>query len=90
MKTLLFAATMAAGVSIGVIPAFAHSAMTAQPGFTTSRNDAVGTMQAQNAAPTPYRTAQAAEVSERSGAPMWNHGVPWSAGNPDNYENAGG
>lgn len=90
MKTLLVAATMAAAVSMGAIPALAQSATAVQSGSTTSRNDAVGTMQAQNVAPTPYRIVQTAHVDSHSGAPLWHHGLPWSPANPWNYDNAGG
>ncbi|HUN43520.1 MAG TPA: hypothetical protein VMU81_24760 [Acetobacteraceae bacterium] len=46
MKTLLVAASMAAGLAAGAVPAFAQSAMTNQPGPTASAYN--GAVEAQN------------------------------------------
>ena len=49
MKKLLLAASMAAGLAAGAVPAFAQSATTSQPGSTASAHTgAAGPVQAQN------------------------------------------
>jgi hypothetical protein len=49
MKKLLIATSVAAGLAVGAVPAFAQSATTGQPGWGASAdNGSAGAVQAQN------------------------------------------
>ena len=49
MKKLLLATSMAAGLAVCAVPAFAQSATTSQPGWAApANNGAAGSVQAQN------------------------------------------
>lgn len=60
MKKLLVAASMAAGLAAGAVPAFAQSATTSPPGrFATADNGVVGSVRLQN-----YNQLQAATSND--------------------------
>ncbi len=57
MKKLLVAASLAAGLAAGAMPAFAQPAATSQSGWpATAENEAVGSVQAQNYGQSPSYT----------------------------------
>jgi hypothetical protein len=76
MKMLLVAASMAAGLAAGAVPAFAQSVTTGQPGSTASAYNGAG-VQAQN----HYGTQ--APLSEPAQVPMSTDAHIGSGSRPD-------
>lgn len=55
MKNLFVAASVAAGLAAGAVPALAQPTTTGQPGWRRiANNEAAGSVQAQNDSPSPY------------------------------------
>jgi hypothetical protein len=64
MKKLLIAASVAAGLAAGAMPAFAQPATPSQPGWpATPDNEAAGSVQAQNYTQSPNYTLSQPAIS---------------------------
>jgi hypothetical protein len=73
MKKLLIATSVAAGLAVGAVPAFAQSATTGQPGSGASAdNSAAGSVQAQNY---PYQAPGAYQAQAPISDPQPHVGI---------------
>jgi hypothetical protein len=67
MKKLLVAASVAAGLAVGAMPAFAQPATTGQPGWpATADNGAAGSVVAQNYTRSPNYTLSQPATSDNA------------------------
>jgi hypothetical protein len=66
MKKLLVAASLAAGLAAGAVPAFAQSVTTSQPGRVATDDNGAASVQAQNYTQSPNYTLSQPAISSNA------------------------